>query len=87
MKVDRNKEIYPDSGRNDLNGCTDDNDDIPLVDMAINLPPCQIQDLPYHNSVLLQVEFIMLLIGIVYASLLLPKVDHLLCIVLGSQGH
>ena len=54
MKVDRNKGIYPYFGRNVLDGCRDDHDDMPLVDPSMNLPSCQLQELPCLSLVLLR---------------------------------
>ena len=39
MKVDINKVIYPDFGRNFLGGCRDDHDELPLVDPSMKVPP------------------------------------------------
>ena len=43
MKVDSNKGICPDFGRNVLDGCRDDQDELPLVDPSVELPLCQLQ--------------------------------------------
>ena len=43
IKVDRNKVICPDFGRNVLYGCRDYHDELPLVDLVIKIPPCQLQ--------------------------------------------
>ena len=47
MKVDSNKVLCPDFGRNILDGFIDDHDDLPLVDPGINLPPFQLQELHF----------------------------------------
>ena len=58
MKVDSNKVICPEFGRNVLGVFIDDNDELPLVDMSMNLPPCQLQELPCLSFVLIILEFI-----------------------------
>ena len=78
MKVDRNKGICPDFGRNVLDGCRDDNDELALVDPSMNLPPCQIQELPCLIFVLIYLEFIIHLIESAFTSLLLTNLDPLL---------
>ena len=47
MKFDKNKGICPDFGRDVLGGCIDDHDKLPLVDPSMNLPFCQLQELPF----------------------------------------
>ena len=53
MKVDRNKGNFPDFGRNVVDGFIDDHDDLSLVDLYMNLPPCQLQELPCLSLVLI----------------------------------
>ena len=53
MKVDRNKGNFPDFGRNVVDGFIDDHDDLSLVDLSMNLPPCQLQELPCLSLVLI----------------------------------
>ena len=79
MKVNSNKGIYPDFSRNILDGCRDDHDDLPLVYPSMNLPPCQLQELPCLSLVLLRLEFIIGLIESACTNLLLPNPDPLLC--------
>ena len=79
MKVDSNKGICPDFGRNVLHRCRDDHDELTLVDPSTNLPPCQLQELPCLSLVLLRLEFIIGLIESACPSLLLPNPDPLLC--------
>ena len=62
MKVNSNKLICTDFGRNVLYGCRYDNDELTLVYMSMNLPPCQLQDIPCLSLVLLRLEFIIRLI-------------------------
>ena len=78
MKVGRNKGIYPDFGRNVLDGCTDDHNYLPLVDLSINILPLQLQKLPCLSLVLLCLEFIIRLIESACTSLLLTKLDPML---------
>ena len=78
MKVNSNKGIYPDPSRNVLGGCRDDHDELPLVYLATNLPPHQLQELPCLRHVLLSLEFIIGLIESACPSLLLPNPDPLL---------
>ena len=47
---------------NVLYGCRDDHDELPLGYPSMNLPPCQIQELPCLSLVLLCLEFIIGLI-------------------------
>ena len=79
MKVDRNKGIYPNFGRNVVDGCRDDHDKLPLVDPSMKFPPCQLQELPCLSLVLIHLEFIIRLIESACTSLLLPNLDPLLC--------
>ena len=62
MKVDSNKGICSDFGRNVLDGCIYDHIKLPLGDPEMNLPPCHIQEIPCLIIVLLSLEFIILLI-------------------------
>ena len=78
MNVNSNKVICPDFIRNVLDGYRDDNDDLPLVYPAMNLPPCQLQDLPCLIIVLILLEFIISLIESACPILLLPNPDPLL---------
>ena len=79
MKVNSNKGICTDFSRNVLDGCRDDHDDLTLVYLAMNLPPCQLQELPCLSLVLPILEFIIGLIESACTSLLLPNPDPLLC--------
>ena len=79
MKVDSNKGICSEFGRNVLDVCIDDHDELPLVDPSVNLPSCQLQELTCLSLVLLCLEFIILLIGNARNSLLLTNFDPLLC--------
>ena len=79
MKVDSNKGICPNFGRNVLDGRENDHDDLPLVDPPMNLPPCQLQDLPCLSLVLIHLEFIIRLIESACTILLLTNLDPLLC--------
>ena len=79
MKVDSNKVICPDFGRNVLDLCRDYHDDLPLFDPFMNLLPRHLQELPCFSLVLLHLEFIIRLIEIVCTSLLFTNLDHLLC--------
>ena len=79
MKVNSNKGICPDFSRNVMNGCRDDHDDLPLVYPSMDLPPCQLQELPCLSLVLLRLEFIIGLIESACLSLLLPNIQPLLC--------
>ena len=79
MKVNRNKGFCPDFSRNILYGFRDDHDELPRVYPFMNLPPCQIQELPCLRLVLLRLEFIIGLIESACPSLLLPNPDPLLC--------
>ena len=78
MKVDSNKRICPDFGRNVLYGCRDNNDELPLVDLPMNLLPCQLQESPCLSLVLICLEFIIHLIERYFTSLLLTNLDPLL---------
>ena len=79
MKVDRNKVICPEFGRNVLDSCIDYHDDLSLVDLSMNFPPCQLQELPCLILVLLRLEFIIRLIESACSSLLFTNLDTLLC--------
>ena len=79
IKVDSKKGICTDFGRIVLDGCRDDHDELPLVDRFMNLPPCQLQELPCLRLVLLHLEFIIRLIESACTSLLLTNLDPLLC--------
>ena len=78
MKVDSNKGIYTYFGRNVLDCCRYDHDDLPMVDPSMNLPPCQLQELPCLSLVLICLEFIICLIESACTSLLLTNLDPLL---------
>ena len=54
MKFDINKGIFTDFGRNILNGCRDNFDELSLVDLSMNLPMCQIQELYFYILVLIR---------------------------------
>ena len=77
MKDNSNKVICPDFSRNVLDGCINDNDELLLVFLAMNLSPCQLQELPCLSLVLLCLEFIIGLIESACPSLLLPNPDTL----------
>ena len=79
MKVDRNKGICTDFGKNVLNVCRDNHYDLPLGDPAMNLPPHNLQDLPCLSLVLLRLEFIICLIESACTSPPLPNLDTILC--------
>ena len=79
MKVDSNKGICPDFGRNIFYGCRDDHDDLKLVDMSMNFPLCQLQELPCLSLVLLLLECIIRLIENACTSLFLTNPDPILC--------
>ena len=46
MKVDSKKGIFPDFGRNILDGCIDEHVDLSLGYLAMNLAPLDIQEMP-----------------------------------------
>ena len=79
MKVDSNKVICPYFGRKFLDVCRDNNDELPLVDTAMNLPPRHLQELPCLSLVLICLELNICLIASACTSLLLPKLYPLLC--------
>ena len=79
MKVNSNKGICPDFSRNVLDGCRDDRVDLPLVYPSMNLPSCQIQELPCLSLVLLHLEFIIGLIERNCIILVLTNPDPLPC--------
>ena len=54
MKFDSNKGICPDFGRNVSGGFRDDHDELPLVDIHMNIPPFQLQEMPCLSLVLLR---------------------------------
>ena len=62
MKVDSYKVICPDFGRNIFDVFRDYHDYMPLVDLSVNLLPCQLQELPCLSLVLIILEFIIRLI-------------------------
>ena len=78
MKIDRNKVTSPEFGRSILDVCRDNYDGMPLVDLAMKLLPCNLQELPYLRIVLIHLDFIARLIVSDCTSLLLPNLDHLL---------
>ena len=73
MKVNSNKGICTDFIRNVLDGCTYDHDELPLGFTSMNIPPCQIQELPCLSLVLIILEFTIGLIESACPSLLLPN--------------
>ena len=78
MKVDSHEGICPEFDRNVLYVCRDDHDDMPLVDLSMNLPPGQIQELPCLSLVLLPMEFIIRLIESACTSFIRTKLYLLL---------
>ena len=78
IKVDSNKVICPDFGRNVLYRCRDDHDELPLVDPYTNLSQCQLQELPCLRLVLLCLGFIIHFIESARTSLLFTNLDPLL---------
>ena len=78
MKVDSNKVICPEFGRNVLNGCRYDHDKLPLIDPSMNILMCQLQEIHCVRLVLICLEFIILLIESDCTSLLLTNIDLLL---------
>ena len=58
MKVDSNEVICTEFDRNILDGCRDDYYDLTLVNTAMNLLSCKLQELPCLSLVLLFLEFI-----------------------------
>ena len=62
MKVNSNKGICPYFFRNVLDGCRYDHDELPLDYPPMNLPPCQLQELPCLGRVLIRLEFVIGLI-------------------------
>ena len=79
MKVESNKGICPYLGSNVMDGCIDYHDDLTLVDPSMNLPPCQLQELPCLILVLIFLELIICLIESACTGLLLNNLDTLLC--------
>ena len=79
MKVDSNKGSCLDSGKNVLDGCRDDRDKLPLGDLAMNLLPHNLLDMPCLSLVPIFLEFIIHLIESACPSVLLPNLDPLLC--------
>ena len=79
LKVNSKKVICPDFSRNVLYGSRDDHYELPLGYPSMNLPACQIQELPCLSLVLLSLEFIIGLIESACPSLLIPNPDPLLC--------
>ena len=79
MKVDSNKIICPDFGRNILDGLRDDHDDLPLVDLSMNVPQLHLQDMPCLIRLLIRLERIIQLIESACPSLLLLTLDPLHC--------
>ena len=80
MKVNFDKGSCPNVSRNCLDGCRDDHNELPLVYPSMNIPPCQLQELPYLILVLILLEFIIGFIESACSSLLIPIPDTLLCI-------
>ena len=78
MKVNSNKGIWLDFIRNILYGCRDDHDELPLIYPDMNLPLCQLQELPCLSLALISLEFIMGLVESACPSLILPNPDPLL---------
>ena len=58
MNIDRNKGIFPYFGRNVLDDCIDDYDELPMVDLGTNIPPRHLQELPCLSHLLTCLEFI-----------------------------
>ena len=77
-KVDSNKGICPDFGKNFLDYCRNDHDDLSLVDISTNLPPCQLQELTCLSLFLLRLKFMIRLTESAHTSLLLTNLDTLL---------
>ena len=78
MKVNSNKGIYPYFNRNDLDVSIDYHDDLPLVYPDMNLPPCQLQELPCFSFFLFRLEFIIGSVESACPGLLPPNPDPLL---------
>ena len=77
-KIDNNKGIFPYFGRNFWDDCGHDHDELPLVDLAMHLPPRHLQDITCQKCVLICLEFILCLIEIAFPRPLLPNLDPLL---------
>ena len=78
MKVDSNKGICTDFGRNFLYGSKDDHDYLTLFYFPMNLLPFQLQELHCLSLVVLHLEFITRLIKSACTRPLLTKLDPLL---------
>ena len=77
MKFDINKGICPDFRRNILDGFRD-HYELPMGDLAMNLPPHHLWELPCLKLFLICLELIIHLIEIACPSLLLPNLDSFL---------
>ena len=80
IRVDivRNKGICTDFGRNILDGCRNDWDDMLLVDMAMNIPLRHLLELPFMNLALLHPKFITHYIDTSVPILILTNIDPLI---------
>ena len=79
MKVGRNTWICTYFGRNVLDGCRENHDELPIVYLEIRLIPYYLWKLPCHLFVLLCLEFFICLIEISCPSLFLPNLDPIPC--------
>ena len=78
MEVESNKGICPEFVRSVFDACKDDHDELPLVDLSMNLFPCQIQEMPCLSLGILRLEFITRLVESACTTLLLPNLGSLL---------
>ena len=81
MNINNNIGICPDFIRNVFDGCRDDIDDLPVFYPGINLPTCQLQEIPCLSLVLLCLE---LIIG--FIKPLLPS-DSIPTLILSSAKY
>ena len=61
-----------------MDGCRDDNDELPLVYLAMNLLPCKLQELTFLSLVLIRLEFTIRSIESACTSLLLHNPNPLI---------
>ena len=78
MKVKKNKLIFTKFGRIVFDVCRGTHNELPLVELAMHLKKCHLQDLIFQRIVLLHLEFIIQFIESSCTRLILPNIDNIL---------
>ena len=78
-KVENNKGIYQRFDRNVLDGCSDNHDDMKQVYLYMNLMMCNLNYLPCHLLILINLQFIERFIERTKPGLHLTNPDPIIC--------